>query len=175
VLTFSSMIVRDSSSASERSCCERAPPMARNGSNSDGVTAAALLVLAPSHSQARLPVPSAPPYRRHPAVPSSFSSLSLGDTSQPAIKFHTALERRSLLMGSEYETLLLLSSQILLLRLTRLLARRPLALMPGLGAPVVTIGGAGTFDGIFLSGILGALCQPLQPRRRGDGPARKRV
>jgi uncharacterized membrane protein len=29
--------------------------------------------------------------------------------------------------------------------------------LPGLGAPVASIGGAGTFDGIFLTGILAVL------------------
>jgi uncharacterized membrane protein len=32
-----------------------------------------------------------------------------------------------------------------------------LGLLPGLGAPVASIGGAGTFDGIFLTGILAVL------------------
>jgi uncharacterized membrane protein len=32
-----------------------------------------------------------------------------------------------------------------------------LALLPGLGAPVASIGGAGTFDGVFLTGILAVL------------------
>ena len=31
----------------------------------------------------------------------------------------------------------------------------------GLGAPVASIGGAGTFDGVFLSGILAVLLTPL--------------
>jgi uncharacterized membrane protein len=44
----------------------------------------------------------------------------------------------------------------------------------GLGAPVVSIGGAGTFDGIFLSGILGVLFASLWGRPdRGSGPARR--
>jgi uncharacterized membrane protein len=38
----------------------------------------------------------------------------------------------------------------------------------GLGAPVASIGGAGTFDGIFLTGILAVLlagiASPSQPR-----------
>jgi len=29
--------------------------------------------------------------------------------------------------------------------------------IPGLGAPVASIGGAGTFDGVFLSGILAVI------------------
>ena len=32
-----------------------------------------------------------------------------------------------------------------------------LGLLPGLGAPVASIGGAGTFDGVFLTGILAVL------------------
>lgn len=46
--------------------------------------------------------------------------------------------------------------------------------VPGLGAPVVSIGGAGTFDGIFLSGILGVLIASLssRPDRRDDEAAR---
>ncbi len=46
--------------------------------------------------------------------------------------------------------------------------------VPGLGAPVVSIGGAGTFDGIFLTGILGVLIASLsgRPDRRDDEPAR---
>ena len=32
-----------------------------------------------------------------------------------------------------------------------------LHLVQGLGAPVVSIGGAGTFDGVFLTGILAVL------------------
>jgi uncharacterized membrane protein len=38
----------------------------------------------------------------------------------------------------------------------------------GLGAPVVSIGGAGTFDGIFLTGILAVLVASLS--RRADSP-----
>jgi uncharacterized membrane protein len=37
----------------------------------------------------------------------------------------------------------------------------------GLGAPVASIGGAGTFDGIFLTGVLAVLIASL-PRRPGD-------
>ncbi len=41
-----------------------------------------------------------------------------------------------------------------------------LSLVPGLGAPVASIGGAGTFDGIFLTGILAVLLASLvHPRR----------
>jgi uncharacterized membrane protein len=36
----------------------------------------------------------------------------------------------------------------------------------GLGAPVASIGGAGTFDGIFLTGILAVLLASLVPPRR---------
>ena len=36
----------------------------------------------------------------------------------------------------------------------------------GLGAPVASIGGAGTFDGIFLTGILSVLMVSLMTRRR---------
>jgi uncharacterized membrane protein len=36
----------------------------------------------------------------------------------------------------------------------------------GLGAPVASIGGAGTFDGIFLTGILAVLLTAVQPRRK---------
>ena len=44
----------------------------------------------------------------------------------------------------------------------------------GLGAPIVSIGGAGTFDGVFLSGILGVLFASLsgRPDRSDDEPAR---
>lgn len=44
----------------------------------------------------------------------------------------------------------------------------------GLGAPVVSIGGAGTFDGVFLSGILAVLFASLsgRPDRRDGEPAR---
>lgn len=46
----------------------------------------------------------------------------------------------------------------------------------GLGAPIASIGGAGTFDGIFLTGVLAVLIAALtgggdQPRR---GQARAR-
>jgi uncharacterized membrane protein len=36
----------------------------------------------------------------------------------------------------------------------------------GLGAPVASIGGAGTFDGIFLIGILAVLLASIFPPRR---------
>jgi len=36
----------------------------------------------------------------------------------------------------------------------------------GLGAPVASIGGAGTFDGIFLTGILAVLLANLYARPR---------
>jgi uncharacterized membrane protein len=32
-----------------------------------------------------------------------------------------------------------------------------LGVIPQLGAPIASIGGAGTFDGVFLSGIIAAL------------------
>lgn len=39
--------------------------------------------------------------------------------------------------------------------------------IPGLGAPVASIGGAGTFDGIFLTGVIAVLLASLtQPRPR---------
>jgi uncharacterized membrane protein len=38
--------------------------------------------------------------------------------------------------------------------------------LQGLGAPVVSIGGAGTFDGIFLTGILAVLLASLMTRQR---------
>jgi uncharacterized membrane protein len=49
----------------------------------------------------------------------------------------------------------------------------------GLGAPVASIGGAGTFDGIFLAGILGVLFasllgprnSPSRRSRRGSVPS----
>jgi uncharacterized membrane protein len=36
----------------------------------------------------------------------------------------------------------------------------------GLGAPIASIGGAGTFDGIFLTGIIAVLLPPVGPERR---------
>ncbi len=47
----------------------------------------------------------------------------------------------------------------------------------GLGAPVASIGGAGTFDGVFLSGILGVLLAAVfgaERRRRHAAPPRSR-
>ena len=41
-----------------------------------------------------------------------------------------------------------------------------------LGAPVASIGGAGTFDGVFLTGILAVLLSPVSGHRRPD-PAGK--
>jgi uncharacterized membrane protein len=38
----------------------------------------------------------------------------------------------------------------------------------GLGAPVASIGGAGTFDGIFLTGIVAVLLAPSGPSRRRE-------
>lgn len=43
----------------------------------------------------------------------------------------------------------------------------------GLGAPVASIGGAGTFDGVFLTGILAVLLSPVAGRPRADDPAPK--
>jgi uncharacterized membrane protein len=40
----------------------------------------------------------------------------------------------------------------------------------GLGAPVVSIGGAGTFDGIFVIGILAVLLASLSGMFGGRGP-----
>jgi uncharacterized membrane protein len=40
----------------------------------------------------------------------------------------------------------------------------------GLGAPVASIGGAGTFDGIFLTGILAVILANLFPHRRAPEP-----
>jgi uncharacterized membrane protein len=37
----------------------------------------------------------------------------------------------------------------------------------GLGAPIASIGGAGTFDGIFLTGILAVLLTGIMTRKRG--------
>jgi uncharacterized membrane protein len=44
----------------------------------------------------------------------------------------------------------------------------------GLGAPVASIGGAGTFDGIFLTGILAVLLASLYARPRGAHPGSTR-
>jgi len=43
--------------------------------------------------------------------------------------------------------------------------------IPGLGAPVASIGGAGTFDGIFVTGIIAVLLASIT----GGGPARART
>ena len=40
--------------------------------------------------------------------------------------------------------------------------------IPGLGAPVASIGGAGTFDGIFLTGILAVLLASIYPGRSAE-------
>lgn len=46
-----------------------------------------------------------------------------------------------------------------------------LGIVQALGAPVVSIGGAGTFDGVFLIGILSVLLAALpSPRRRDEPP-----
>lgn len=42
----------------------------------------------------------------------------------------------------------------------------------GLGAPVASIGGAGTFDGVFLSGIIAVLLSALGARTSGGEPLR---
>jgi hypothetical protein len=43
----------------------------------------------------------------------------------------------------------------------------------GLGAPIASIGGAGTFDGIFLTGILAVLIASIfSPSESPDGRAR---
>jgi uncharacterized membrane protein len=38
----------------------------------------------------------------------------------------------------------------------------------GLGAPIASIGGAGTFDGVFLAGIVAVLLSPVAGPRRGS-------
>jgi len=43
----------------------------------------------------------------------------------------------------------------------------------GLGAPVASIGGAGTFDGIFLTGIVAVLLASLAGRKKAPGPVEK--
>ena len=40
-----------------------------------------------------------------------------------------------------------------------------LSLLRGLGAPVASIGGAGTFDGIFLTGVIAVLLASLVANR----------
>jgi uncharacterized membrane protein len=45
-----------------------------------------------------------------------------------------------------------------------------LSRIPGLGAPVASIGGAGTFDGVFLVGIVAVLLSPVaRPQKRYSG------
>lgn len=41
--------------------------------------------------------------------------------------------------------------------------------IPGLGAPVASIGGAGTFDGIFLAGIVAVLLSPVSASSQAPG------
>ena len=41
--------------------------------------------------------------------------------------------------------------------------------IPGLGAPVASIGGAGTFDGIFLAGIVAVLLSPVSASSHAPG------
>ena len=50
-----------------------------------------------------------------------------------------------------------------------------LGAIQGLGAPVASIGGAGTFDGIFLTAILAVLIAGLSPVPRAErsNPARE--
>ena len=43
--------------------------------------------------------------------------------------------------------------------------------LQGLGAPVASIGGAGTFDGIFTTGIVAVLLASLLSKKRRQGPA----
>lgn len=43
----------------------------------------------------------------------------------------------------------------------------------GLGAPVASIGGAGTFDGIFLTGIVAVLFASIAGRKKAPEPAEK--
>jgi uncharacterized membrane protein len=45
--------------------------------------------------------------------------------------------------------------------------------LQGSGAPIASIGGAGTFDGIFLTGILAVLIASLSRRRERGDPAPK--
>jgi uncharacterized membrane protein len=40
--------------------------------------------------------------------------------------------------------------------------------LQGLGAPIASIGGAGTFDGIFLTGLLAVIYASLFRRRDGE-------
>jgi uncharacterized membrane protein len=46
-----------------------------------------------------------------------------------------------------------------------------LAKIQGLGAPVASIGGAGTFDGIFLAGIFSVILASLMTGRKKKGPS----
>ena len=39
----------------------------------------------------------------------------------------------------------------------------------GLGAPVASIGGAGTFDGVFLAGVVAVLLSGIGQRRAASG------
>jgi Protein of unknown function (DUF1614) len=51
-----------------------------------------------------------------------------------------------------------------------------LGAIQGLGAPVASIGGAGTFDGIFLTAILAVLIAGLSPvPRAGESKAETRT
>jgi uncharacterized membrane protein len=43
--------------------------------------------------------------------------------------------------------------------------------LQGLGAPIASIGGAGTFDGIFLTGIVAVLMASISSRASGDRSA----
>jgi uncharacterized membrane protein len=43
--------------------------------------------------------------------------------------------------------------------------------LQGLGAPVASIGGAGTFDGVFLTGIAAVLIASIPRRRAGSNPS----
>ena len=44
--------------------------------------------------------------------------------------------------------------------------------MRGLGAPVMSIGGAGTFDGIFVVGLIAVLLAAIVSRHKRAYPAR---
>jgi uncharacterized membrane protein len=45
----------------------------------------------------------------------------------------------------------------------------------GLGAPVASIGGAGKFDGIFLTGLIALLLASLMSRKREDSRSRNPI
>ena len=45
----------------------------------------------------------------------------------------------------------------------------------GLGAPIASIGGAGTFDGVFLTGIIAVLLTPFSGPRASDAQTPERV